>query len=225
MNLILGNVEVWHGNLDIIINSDLAVEPLDENSDIPGGKLKLKNCLHRNPQIIAQTIVFSFLQKKKHPERENFLTPCIGIGSTELIVMFYDSEHDVLLESSSVSLFENEFSCEFSFEAILVYWLTVNYKYFCCGIVEKDKKHKSNFFVHAKDKIHIYEDKLKLGNVSNSQLIEQRLILPPPNFNHTQFMRETTKALLDKWFEMEESTSSCPKTDDSGSYASNKQIK
>lgn len=44
---------------------------------------------------------------KKHPERENFLTPCIGIEGTEVIIMSYDSEHDVLLESSSVSLFRS----------------------------------------------------------------------------------------------------------------------
>lgn len=210
MNLILGNVEVWHGNLDIIINSDLAVEPLDENSDIPGGKLKLKNCLHRNPQINAQTIVFSFLQKKKHPERENFLTPCIGIGSTELIVMFYDSEHDVLLESSSVSLFENELSCEFSFEAILVCWLTEKYKHFFSGLVEKDKKAKSTkeicvSMLKKKSKI-IF---LILLVLWKCQFIEQSLRLPPPNINCTQFMHETTRAYFYKWFKMEESTSDC----------------
>lgn len=95
----IGNAEVWHGDLDIILNSDLAVASLDEQPDSLDGKSKLKNHWQGNPQIIAQTIVFSFLQKKYHPEQDNFLTPCIGIGRTELIVMFYDAEHDVLLES------------------------------------------------------------------------------------------------------------------------------
>lgn len=164
---------MWHGNLYIIFNNDLvAVEPLDEQPETPktpGGKspveVKLKTTLKKTPQIIAQTIVFSFLQKKRHPDREHFLTPCIGIGSSELIVMLYDSEHDVLLESSTIPLFENEFSCEFSYRAILVCWLTVNYQYFCSGLVEKYKMFKSNFFDIDKEKITVYEEKLQFQNV------------------------------------------------------------
>ena len=221
-----GNVEVWHGNLDIIINDELAVEPLGENPDSPVGNSavdnKLKSCLQRNPQIIAQTIVFSFLQKKKHPERSNFLTPCIGIGSTELLVMLYDSEHDVLLESSSVPLFENDFSLEFSFQAILVSWLTVNYKFFCSGIVETDDKHTSDFFFHAKEKMHIYEEKLKLGNVStnNAHSVEKRFVLAPPNLIRSNFIRETTRAFLISL--AEEETSDCAASSDSGTDSSSK---
>lgn len=217
-------MEVWHGNLDIIINSDLAVEPLDENPDSPGGKsaveVKLKNCLQRNPQIIAQTIVFSFLQKKKHPERSNFLTPCIGIGSTELIVMLYDSEHDVLLESSSVPLFENECLLEFSLQAILVCWLTVNYKYFCSGLPEEYKKQKSNFFVHAKEKIHIYEDKLTLGNVGNSQPNEKKLLPPPANVIRSKNLRDATSGLYICLAKV--SKSDCPDSSDSESASTSK---
>lgn len=188
---------MWHGNLDIIINSDLAVvEPLDEDqgSSLDGNSAD-ENCLQRNHQIIAQTIVFSFLQKKRHPERNNFLTPCIGIGSSEMIVMLYDSEHDVLLESSSVPLFENNSSLEFSLKAILVCWLTVNYKYFCSGLCEEYKHHKSNFFVHAKEKFQIYEDKLSLGNVGNSQLNEQRLLQLPSNVVRSKDLRDATSGL------------------------------
>lgn len=188
---------MWHGNLDVIINSDLAVvEPLDENSEnSPNGNSAVENCLQRNHQIIAQTIVFSFLQKKRHPERSNFLTPCIGIRSSELIVMLYDSEYDVLLESSSVPLFENDSSLEFSLQAILVCWLTVNYKYLCSGLCEEYKQHKSNFFVHAKGKIQIYQDKLSLGNVGNFQLTEQKLLLRPSNVIRSKDLRDATSGL------------------------------
>lgn len=59
---------MWHGNLDIIINNDLAVEPIEDPPESPGGKsaveVKMKTALRKNPQIISQTIVFSFLQKK-----------------------------------------------------------------------------------------------------------------------------------------------------------------
>ena len=115
-----------------------------------------------NEQIIAQTIVFSFLQRKSHPERENFLTPC----SSELLVMLYDSENDVLLESSCIPLFrEVRTGCEFSYIAILVSWLTVNYKFLCTGLPDELKKIKSNFFVLAKPKIEVYQENLKFGSV------------------------------------------------------------
>lgn len=192
-----GNVEVWHGNLDVIINTDLAlVEPLDEDSENGSdGNSAVENCLQRNHQIIAQTIVFSFFQKKRHPERKHFLTPCIGIGSSELIVMLYDSEHDVLLESSSVPLFNKDSSLEFSLQAILVCWLTVNYKYFCSGLCEEYQQYQSNFFVHAKEKIQIYEDKLSLGNVGNSRLNEQKLLQCPSIVVRSKDLCDATNGL------------------------------
>ena len=165
----LGNVDVWHGNLYIVINNDLPVELLEDVPDSPGGKsdveIKVKSALEGNEQIIAQTIVFSFLQRKSHPERENFLTPCIGIRSSELLVMLYDSENDVLLESSCIPLFrEGRTGCEFSYIAILVSWLTVNYKFLCTGLPDELKKLKSNFFVLAKPKIEVYQENLKFGS-------------------------------------------------------------
>lgn len=205
---------MWHGNLDIIINNDLAVEPLDEQPDTPktpGGKspveVKLKATLMKNPQIIAQTIVFSFLQKKRHPDRDQFLTPCIGIGNSELIIMLYDSEHDVLLESSTIPLFENEFSCEFSYCAILVCWLTVNYKYFCSGLVEKYKMFKSNFFNIAREKINVYEEKLQFQNVNSSNFPELKLINPPVKVKPdvSPFMHETQKVLFEKYLKLNKS--------------------
>ena len=225
LKFFLGNVEVWHGNLDILINNDLAVKPIDEKPDSPGDKsateVKLRNGLQRNPQIIAQTIVFSFLQKKRHPERSNFLTPCIGIGSTELIVMLYDSEHDVLLESSSVPLFEQDLSLKFSFQAILVCWLTVNYKFFCCGLDERYRKHKSNFFVHAKEKIQIYEDKLTLGNVCNTtQLNDRNILLPPSKLLRSKKVHDNTATLLNCLKKV--SQSEYPDSNDIGSTSSSK---
>lgn len=86
---------MWHGDLDIIFNSDLAVASLDEQPDSLDGKLKLKNHWQGNPQIIVQTIVFFFSSEEISPRARQFLTPCIDIGRTELKVMFYDAGHDV----------------------------------------------------------------------------------------------------------------------------------
>ena len=180
------------------------MEPLEEQPHTPSGEspveVKLKDNLIKNPQIIAQTIVFSFLQKKRHPERENFLTPCIGIGSSELVIMMYDSEHDVLLESSTIPLFENDFSCDFSYCAILVCWLTVNYRYFCSGLVQKYKMFKSSFFNIVKEKITVYEDKLQFQNVNSCPYPEFKLKNPPrsrPTFS--PFLYEFQKTMFEKY--------------------------
>lgn len=194
-----GNLEVWHGNLDIIINDDLAVEAIENPPDSPGEKsaVEVKANLQRNPKIIAQTIVFSLLQEKRHPERENFLTPCIGIGNSELIILFYDSEHDVLLESSRVPLFESPVSCKFSYSSILACWLVVNYKVFCSGLVEEFKICKSNFFLHASEKINIYKEELKFQNVNSFQTNEPKLVKVASKVKSTPLMHETEKTILE----------------------------
>lgn len=202
LSLVSGNAEVWHGNVDIIINDDLAVEPLEEApSEQSPLEVKLEASLKTNPQIAAQTIVLSFLQKKRHPERDHFLTPCIGVGSSELFIMLYDSEHDVLLESSTVPLFENEFSCEFSFCAILVCWLTVNYRFFCSGLNEKFKMLKSNFFDIVKKKITVYEEELRFQNVKTCNFPELKLARPYVS----SFMHDTQKVLIEKYLKLNKS--------------------
>lgn len=183
------------------------MEPLEEQPHTPSGEspveVKLKDNLIKNPQIIAQTIVFSFLQKKRHPERENFLTPCIGIGSSELVIMMYDSEHDVLLESSTIPLFEKDSPCDFSYVAILVCWLTVNYQYFCSGLVERCKMFKSNFFNIAKEKTFVYQDKLHYQNVNSYPYPEFKRKNPPrskPSFS--PFLYEFHKKMFAKYMKL-----------------------
>ena len=108
--------------MDIIIKNDLVVENLEKEPDSPGGKSPIEeSSLSRNPQLIAETIVFSFLQKKKkqHPELSHFLIPGVGIASNAMLLMFYDSEHDVFLESSFVPLLSSTCENMFSVEAIL----------------------------------------------------------------------------------------------------------
>lgn len=190
-----GNSEVWHGNMDIVI-SDLAVVHVENETESADGKsiveVKMKSALSRNSETIAQTIVFSFLQKKAHPERDSFLTPCIGIGSSELVVMFYDSEHDILLESSSIPLFTDPSSLEFSYTAILVSWLVVNYNFLCTGLPDHMMAYKSDFCVHAGKKLKVYEENLVLGNVNSYQSTEGRHC---PRVKCNPVMHEHEKAL------------------------------
>ncbi|XP_062581481.1 uncharacterized protein LOC134243263 [Saccostrea cucullata] len=195
----VGNVEVWHGNLDIFIKNELIVEPVEDKPDSPGGKAEEKvksSVLSGNPQIIAQTIVFSFLQKHTHPEREHFLTPCIGVGNTTMFVMFYDSEHDVILESSHIPLFQKTGPSKYEFDdaAILVSWFAVNYKFLSSGLTEAMRKYKGLFFTEAKDKLNVYEEKLRLGNVIRSLPTQ---ILKKKSLQFSSFLEEQENKLIE----------------------------
>lgn len=130
--------------------------------------------MSKNGQVIAETIVFSFLQRQTHPEWSSFLTPCVAVGGLNMLVMFYDCEHDVLLESSMIPLFETTETSEetprrINMAAILVSWLVANYKYFCSGLT-KDMKvtYKADFFTQMRNKVDIYEKKMSFGNVGTS---------------------------------------------------------
>ncbi|KAK3087558.1 hypothetical protein FSP39_007518 [Pinctada imbricata] len=173
----LGNVEVWHGHLGIIINNEVIIETVEEESESSDSlspvDTKIKSStLSRNSRLIAETVVFSFLQKQTNPERDHFLTPCVGISNCEMIVLFYDSEHDVLLESSRIPILdqsEHGQSNRLNFAAIVVSWFVVNYKYLCSGLTDDMiSTYKADFLLQARDKIHVYETKLTLGNVDMS---------------------------------------------------------
>ncbi|XP_033754347.1 uncharacterized protein LOC117337465 isoform X2 [Pecten maximus] len=165
-----GNPSVWHGNLDVIVNNQVVVEALEDepDSDSPGRTpMEVKSTyLSRNPQIIAETIVFSFLQKKRHPEYSHFLFPCIGVNSKDMVVYFYDSKNDVLLESSPISMYT--ISGGVNLLAIVVSWLVVNHKYLCDGLTEGLKKETSGFFHQAEKVLPIYKNELQFGDVGIS---------------------------------------------------------
>ena len=174
-----GNPEVWHGNVTILIKNEV-VESLEDDQECSDGKAQMKNrtCSDwsRNVQLVAETIVFSFLQRKRHPERSNFLTPCIGIAKSCLVIMLYDSEHDELMESSLISLMSATCSNKFSVDAILVTWLALNYKYLCTGLTEEMLHCKANFFEQAKKSLDVYKNNLTIQNVVSA--CEREVILP-----------------------------------------------
>ena len=73
---------MWHGNLDIIVNDVLAVEPLDERPetpDTPGGKspveVKLKTTLKKNPSNHCKNYSFFFSPEKETPRAGEFFNP------------------------------------------------------------------------------------------------------------------------------------------------------
>ncbi|XP_069130531.1 uncharacterized protein [Argopecten irradians] len=174
----LGNGLVWHGNLDIIINNEVIVdvEANEDNSQNDNPKrhslVKNQSCsLSGHHQIISETIVFSFLQKQRHPESDNFLLPCIAVSAQDLVIYFYDSLHDVLLESCNIPLhgvFPSPATGSVNLIAVVVIWLVVNYRYLCDGIVDEMKSTKAGFFSHAESKLGIYHRNLRFGDVRHA---------------------------------------------------------
>ena len=116
-------------------------------------------------QIISETIVFSFLQRKRHPDLNNFLIPCIGVSFTEVIFFFYDCENDVLLKSLPMSLHNEDGSL--NYDLIIALWLVLNYKKLGSGLSERlHLAPKANFFKEAKDNLSVYRENLTQGDVN-----------------------------------------------------------
>ena len=110
-------------------------------------------------QLIAQTIVFSFLQRKlMGMSLNNCLIPGIGISSRYLTVCFYDSKNDVLLESCCLEVFAGTTTLTYS--VILFLWPTLNYRLFCTGITDEMKNYKADFFKRVDDHLYIYKNEV-----------------------------------------------------------------
>ena len=153
-----------------------------DKQDTPGGSSsvedKVQTCIEDERvtnQVIAQTIVFSFLQRKQHSEYEQFLIPSVAVSRKEIIFYFYDSQYDILLRSPAFPLFVDD---GMSMAAILCSWFVMNYKYLCSGVTEgMITAPKANFFEFAGKQLHVYKENLALGNIS--VLPERRLKFVP----------------------------------------------
>jgi hypothetical protein len=133
------------------------------------------HCINK-AQLIAEAIVFSFLQKKRHPERSNFLTPCIGITKKKMIITMYDSEHDVLLQSSDIMLMSESCKNKFSVKAIFITWLVVNYKFLCTGLTVDMLPYKAQFFDNAKESLNVYQHELQIHNVGSCEKLQESIV-------------------------------------------------
>ncbi|XP_045156233.2 uncharacterized protein LOC123522835 [Mercenaria mercenaria] len=135
----------WHGNTDIILEgADIQVACMRYMEDPDHTSVDCVDEASNNfKQIIAQTIVFSFLQKKIHGNQlKHGLIPGIGISKKKLLVCFYDTENDILLITKPMLLFGDK---EIIYSSIVFLWLTLNYRQFCSGIPDALKEFKAGF--------------------------------------------------------------------------------
>ena len=166
---------MWHGCVDILLglHPDVAIYAKDSDdpfeADQDGGLSSFEvnehsDLLGVSTQIIAETIVFAFLQKQKNPAFENFLIPTVGLSRKNIVFYLYDPDHDFLLESPQFEIFHNK---KLSYPAVLALWLILNYKIFCTGITEAMRE--SNFTADVLSKVTndikiLYKDHLQFGN-------------------------------------------------------------
>lgn len=167
--LFLGALNAWHGSLDVVFgNPSLFVTVMEEDGDTsPGGRVESLtfDTSRTKSQLLAKAIVFSFIQKKRHPEFDHFLIPCIGITRHQIIFIFYDSSNDLLLEGPRHDLVLVDGSV--NYEAVIAVWLVMNYKFYCSGPTSSMlNAPKSNFYKHAKEQLELYENDLEFRNVS-----------------------------------------------------------
>ena len=141
---ILGNPSVWHGSIDGLLGPVAVTRLPDDDDNVDYVKKHVVEIDLPCPQVISQAIVFSFLQNQQESQQKKSLIPTIGISSTQLVVYFYDSENDVLLQSAP--FFFNK-GAENRIMAILVAWLVANYKHLCDGLIDQlTTAPKANFF-------------------------------------------------------------------------------
>lgn len=177
MFLFLGHPAVWHGNLDIIVGNDDVPVKIQDRPNSPGKRTSMEvkkdytpneiDSVSTRQQIVSQTIVYSFLQRKRDPDLDSFLIPSIGVSYTEIIFFFFDCENDVLLKSPPMPLHNEDGTL--NYELIVALWLVLNYKCFGSGLSDRLLlAPKANFFREAKDYLSVYKDNLTQGNVNSS---------------------------------------------------------
>lgn len=183
----LGNPKVWHGQVDIFLDGCGVPVTVVEDKDPQTleiktpSEAKCETDLEEpdiESQLLAQTIVFSFSQKSRHPEYKSFLIPFIGISNSDIIFHFYDSQHDILLKSMSFPIFDEK--NEINNLAILATWFVVNYRFLCSGIPIDYLEHvgKANFIELADDLSTVYENELSIGCEIQSDRSKSRSYLP-----------------------------------------------
>ena len=172
-----GLLDGWLGRTDILIEDVLPVKVCTDTDDIPDEKLETQSVSSveiktGERQLLAQTIVFSFIQHKYNRQKmKNCLVPGIGIDSKNLLVYFYDSENDLLLGSTYLETFLNDY---LAVENVVFLWLTLNYRHFCSGPDELMKKYPSGFVKLAGEHIEKYRNEVKIpAHRQYSQVVKE----------------------------------------------------
>lgn len=158
-------------------------------SDSEGGRniIEVKRSLSQSKiadQAVAETIVFSLLQKTKHP---NIFIPNILFSPREFRIIMYDSEKDILICSQPLDLFKRiEKSSPFQLDekSIIILWIVLHYEFFSSNLQSHFAKNGYDMKTfHAKfkkratqEKFSIYDTGLRFGE--DKFKIERKELFP-----------------------------------------------
>jgi len=197
-----GCVDVWHGSIDIWMEDVVVnVSEFGDSREDTSANISLNSSVCSSNEsivevkpsnifvekdykkMLAQSIVFSFLQHKQNEllEIDNSLIPSLGICRSNVIVHFYDCKNDVLLQSFPLPLFIDH---SLNINAVVFLWLTLNHNYLSSGITEEMKVYKANFHQKVGDRLEIYQNKLtrQVHKSTSHSEMEQELVCPASCF-------------------------------------------
>ncbi|KAL4217996.1 hypothetical protein ACF0H5_022734 [Mactra antiquata] len=153
-----GCTKGWHGDVDLMIRdkgvplsllkaeSERSDKVSDDDIESDVEMKTSEKCSNDKQQVIAQTIVFSFLQHKLNAKGVNCFVPGLGVSSEKLIFYMYDCVEDVLLCGLPLDLFKS--AGKIRIRTAVVLWLLLNYDIFGNAFPPNVKKHKANFHDH-----------------------------------------------------------------------------
>lgn len=138
-----GNIDVWHGTVDamtfygklpcVVLEGGVGDEedPEMSNKSYCVSDFKEETCSVKRRQMFAETIVFSFLNKKC--SNSVSFVPVLGMKHNALKVAMYDADLDILL--STVEIRFKDTACKkLSYVAYLIIWLTCNFHIFSTSL-------------------------------------------------------------------------------------------
>lgn len=164
-NTDIGHKDVWHGAIDIGLSEEGNDNSPGKRNIIEVKTSKTKDDLQSMNQAIAQTIVFSFLQKKALPNLS--FIPNILISPKEFRIIMYDVGNDILLCSEPLAIF-----CERKLKkkSIIMLWMVLHYELFLEDVKPRFeengldmRKFNAKFKKRAKDKIDVYLNDLEFA--------------------------------------------------------------
>ena len=181
-----GCVEAWHGKADILLEgfsslpvgiievedeqaTDVDIEEEETAVERSVSSIETKtgsNCRKEEMKITAQTVVFSFLQRKMYKEfMKTCLAPGITIGRRNYRLFLYDSKNDVLVSNMSGAALFDDSTKDLNCTVTVLLWMALNYEYLCSGMPEKTTKYemsdiKAGFFERVGDYLKIYQEKV-----------------------------------------------------------------
>ncbi|XP_078319131.1 uncharacterized protein LOC111118743 [Crassostrea virginica] len=176
-NTSIGNPKTWCGRFDILIGNNISPDvgatvlhaelvdetPSDDESlaeDLSQIEVMSDELQKNLSQLISETVVFSFYQKKQFPSLS--LVPSIGVSKSHIQFHFYDADKDVYFISQEMPLFYKDKSLHLT--TVLAIWLVLNYRCFLSEATEEmTSEGKFGFHAQVSETLHLYKHKIELG--------------------------------------------------------------